>query len=373
MKEEIINSLAALRQKRGISAARLAAEVGISRQTVYAMESSSYVPNTAVALRLARALEVKLEELFALPEPVAAPKLPSEEVTLLPEDGAPQPGQPVQLCRIDRRMLASAPSPVLWYFPPSDGVVLGATTPGKARVQLFHGEDELRNRLLVGGCDPAISILARHAQAAGVELVLAHRNSSQALELLKRGYLHVAGTHLRDEASGESNLPVVGRIFPRRQIAVISFAVWEEGIVVARGNPKQIRGVEDFARPDVRIVNREPGAGSRALLDAHLKRLGIASRKVTGYENQIHGHLPAAWQVEAGAADACIATQAVARVFGLGFLPLVSERYDLAIRKQHLDMPAVQALLDILGRSQFRRALEGVGGYDTRSAGERRL
>jgi putative molybdopterin biosynthesis protein len=83
--------------------------------------------------------------------------------------------------------------------------------------------------------------------------------------------------------------------------------------------------------------------------------------------------LPAAWQVQSGGADACLATRAAARAFGLHFIPLVSERYDLVIKKQHLDLPRMQNLLDTLSRSGFRRELEGYGGYDTRVAGQRVL
>ena len=156
-------------------------------------------------------------------------------------------------------------------------------------------------------------------------------------------------------------------------MAVVSLAVWEEGLVLPPGNPKSIRSVADFARRDVRIVNRETGAGSRLLLDAHLDRLGLASRKVRGYDRLAGGHLPAAWQVRTGDADCCIATRAAARVFGLDFIPLVSARYDLAIRRQHLDYPPVAALLDTLNRTGFRRELEGLGGYDTSAAGRRQL
>src|SRR5579864_9806401 len=371
---EIENHLAQLRQKRGFSAAGLAHMVGISRQTIYAMEAGSYVPNTAMALKLARVLEVGVEDLFALPGDLPAPELRSEQVTLLPGSGNPLPGQPVQLCRVERRIMASAPSPVPWYFPASDAVVAGRPAEaGRTRVQIFHADEDFRNRILVAGCDPAISVLARHVQAAGIELVLAHRNSSQSLALLKEGCVHVAGTHLRDEASGESNIPEIGRIFPKNLVAVISFAVWEEGILTASGNPKGIRGIEDLARNDVCIANREKGAGSRLLLDSHLKRLKIDARTVAGYQHLASGHLPAAWQVLTGAADCCIATRAAARVFGLGFIPLVSERYDLAILRQHLNLPSIQTLLDTLARSRFRRELEGIGGYDTKAAGQRIL
>lgn len=371
---EIDNNLAKLRLKRGFGAAQLAKMVGVSRQTIYAMEAGSYVPNTALALKLARVLEAGVEELFSLAGDFPAAGLRTEQVLLLPGSDSPAAGQPVQLCRVDKRVVASAPSPVRWYFPASDAVVAGkAAARGRVRVQVFHADEEFRNRILVAGCDPAISVLARHLQAAGIELVLAHRNSSQALALLKEGCIHVAGTHLRDEPSGESNLPAIGRLFPKNAVAVITFAVWEEGIVTARGNPKAVRGIEDFARPDITIVNREPGAGARNLLDAHLKRRRIPRQSVRGYARVTQGHLPAAWQVLSGAADCCIATRAAARLFGLGFLPLVAERYDLAIRKPHLDLPGIQALLDALGRSAFRRELESLGGYDTTAAGRRML
>jgi putative molybdopterin biosynthesis protein len=371
---QIENNLARFRQKRGLTAAHLAKQIEVSRQTIYAMEAGSYVPNTAVALRLARVLEVAVEDLFALPGEVPTPDLRAEQVTLLPGSDVPQPGQPVQLCRVDKRIMASAPSPMRWYFPASDAVVAGKPAArGKTNVQVFHPGDEFQNRILVAGCDPGISVLARHVQPAGIELVLAHRNSSQSLKLLKDGCVHIAGTHLRDEKSGESNIPEIGRMFPKSSVAVISFAVWEEGIVTARGNPKNITGIEDLAQPATSIVNRETGAGSRNLLDSNLKRLNIDPRKIRGYGHIAPGHLPAAWQVLTGAADCCIATRAAARAFGLGFIPLVSERYDLAIRRQHLDLPGIQTLLDTLSRSNFRRELESLGGYDTKAAGQRML
>src|SRR5579862_6008158 len=233
---EIDTNLGKLRRQRGFSAIHLAATVGVSRQTIYAMEAGTYVPNTAVALRLARALDTTVEELFTLPEGIPAPNLHSERAVLLPGSAPLQAGQPVQLCRVEKRLMASAPSPVPWCFPATDAVVV-ADKPGregKTLVQIFQAEDDFTNRILVAGCDPGISVLSRHVQAAGIELVLAHRNSSQALALLKEGCVHIAGTHLKDEHSGESNLPAIRRLFPKNSVAVVAFAVWEEGIVTAR-------------------------------------------------------------------------------------------------------------------------------------------
>jgi len=369
----IENRLSQVRQKRGYSAAALAGKVGVSRQTIYAMEAGSYVPNTLVALRLARVLDVPVEELFSLED--ASPPAPSlKEVDVLPGGQTVEPGQPVQICRVDKRTVGVSPTPVAWYLPPADAVVIEPAVPGshrrKARVQLFQDEEQFGNRLLMAGCDPAMSVLARHLQKANIELVLAHRNSSQALDLLQTGNVHIAGSHLRDEATGESNLPQVRKLFPRGAAVVVAFAVWEEGIVVAKNNPKAIREIADFARKGVSLINREPGSGSRSLLDSSLKRLGIPSSKLRGYDQVAHGHLPAAWQVRTGFADCCVATRAAARVFGLDFVPLVSERYDLVIRKQHIALPAVQLLLDALNRNALRRELEGLGGYDTSGAGQ---
>ena len=279
-----------------------------------------------------------------------------------------QASQPVQLCRVGKRLMATPPSAIQWCLPATDAIMSGRT-----KAQIYNRDADFGNRILVAGCDPAISVLARHMQPAGIELVLAHRNSSQALSMLKNGVVHVAGTHLRDEATGQSNIPEIGRMFPKNAVGLFSFSVWEEGIVTATGNPKGVRGVDDFVRKDIRIVNREKGAGSRQLLDTQLKRLKVDKNRVSGYSDLAEGHLAAALKVRTGAADCCIATRAAARLFGLGFIPLISERYDLAIRRQHLALPSIQILLDTLSRSGFRRDLEGIGGYDAKSSGQRML
>jgi molybdate-binding protein/DNA-binding XRE family transcriptional regulator len=364
------SSLAQFRLKRGLSAIELAKKIGVSRQTIYAMETGTYVPNTLLALRLAQALEVKVEDLFQIEN--AEPPARSEAVDLLPAEQEAQPGLPVQLCQVEDRLVAVLPAPTAWSLPPADAVLVEAGKwPGRARAQLFHEEKQFRKRLLIAGCDPGISVLLRHLQREGVEAIVAYRNSSQSLDLLKKSFVHIAGSHLRDEATGESNLPAVRKYFPKGTVAVISYAIWEEGMVVARGNPKNIKSITDLARKDVVIVNREPGSGSRLMLDSHLQRVGVSPRAVKGYQHIAVGHLPAAWQVKSGGADCCLATKTAACVFGLDFIPLASERYDLVIRKENLSLPGVQILLDTLGRTAFRRELEGLGGYDTRIAGDR--
>jgi molybdate-binding protein len=128
--------------------------------------------------------------------------------------------------------------------------------------------------------------------------------------------------------------------------------------------------VADLAKKSVSIVNREKGAGSRELLDNQLREAGIRPEQVRGYDREALGHLPAAIAVSLGEGDACIATRSAARAFGLHFIPLATERYDLAVRRAHARTPAVEALIDALNRAAIRRKLELMAGYDTSHTGD---
>ena len=292
----------------------------------------------------------------------------------MPGCASSSPGARIQLCRIDEKLIASAPPAVQWHFSPSDGSVASYAPNNKVNLQvLFHAEHEYRNRISIAGCDPAVSVLARHVQLAGIELIQSQRNSSQSLDLLREGYVHIAGSHLYDQSTGESNLPSVKKTFPKNSAAIVSFAEWRQGFLARKGNPKDIKSATDLSRKDISIVNREPGSGSRALLNAELTRSGISEARVRGYDQLAEGHLAAAWHVHCGLADCCVATEAAARAFDLDFLPLTTERYDLVIRRRHLELPGIQIVFDTLNRSSFRRELEGLGGYCTRSTGSRMM
>src|ERR1700743_1069746 len=168
---EIDTTLGKLRRKRGLSAIQLAASVGVKRQTIYAIEAGTYVPNTVVALRLAKALGSTVEELFALADTALAPEFRSQQVPLLPDSDIPVTGQAVQLCQVDKRLMAALPSPIPWYLPATDAVVAKSSgRSGKPGVRIFKPEGDFSNRILVAGCDPGISVLSRHVQPAGIEL-----------------------------------------------------------------------------------------------------------------------------------------------------------------------------------------------------------
>ena len=140
---------------------------------------------------------------------------------------------------------------------------------------------------------------------------------------------------------------------------------------MARGNPKEIRAVDDLTRKNVTFINRQPGSGSRLLIDKLLREAGVGHASVQGYSRVAAGHLAAAYAVVSGDADCCLATRSAARAFDLGFVPLRSERYDFVFRTGALETPAVQTFMDVLQRAALRRKLETLAGYDTSKTGTR--
>jgi putative molybdopterin biosynthesis protein len=371
---EIQNNLARLRTKRGLKASQLAVEAGVSRPTIYAIEAGTYVPNTAVSLKLARILEAPVEEIFHIEPEV---NIPAEvaEATVLDDPESMQPGQPLRLCSVNGHVVAVPTEQGTWGLSPMDATLISSIPDkrhtGNANVRIFGNGWNDPNRILIAGCDPSASLLAHALQRQGYELVIAYKNSSRALELLHEGLVHIAGTHLVDKATGKTDLKAITTMFPRNSVAVFSYAMWQEGLVVAQNNPKKIFSIRDLTRKDVRITNREPGAGCRRLLDDLLAKHGIASSELKGYERVTVGHLPAARLVHSGEVDCCIGTEAGARALGLDFIPLAQKPYHLVIRLKQLKLPPVQALLETLARASFRREVEASVGYEMRTAGDR--
>jgi putative molybdopterin biosynthesis protein len=371
---EIRNSLAQLRVKRGLGAAQLAAEVGVSRQTVYAIEAGTYVPNTSVSLKLARVLETTVEEIFQL-EPEDQPTDATAEAMVLGDTESLQPGQPLRLCAVNDHLVAVSPELGQWGLPSTDAILLstvhGERRKAKSKVRIIGNGWKNPARIVIAGCDPSASILENSLQRQGCELVIAYENSSGALELLRDGFVHIAGTHLVDKVTGKTDLLPITNIFPRNSVAVFSYAMWQEGFVVAKNNPKKIFGIPDLARKDVRITNREHGAGCRRLLDDLLKENNISVNQVKGYDQATAGHIPAARLVQSGEVDCCVGTQAGARALGLDFVALTQKPYHVVIRRKQLDLPPIQTLIETLGRSSFRREIEASVGYDMSTSGDR--
>jgi putative molybdopterin biosynthesis protein len=368
-KTRVQSRLADIRKSRGVGASDLARRVHVSRQTIYAIEAGTYVPNTEVALNLARELEVTVDELFLLQEGI--PTAPDSLAAELLSAAAPVKGQPVRVCQIGSRWVSVPVTASPYLLPEADGIVQRTgKTAGRADLVVFSKEEASQKRLVLAGCDPATGLLAHMVEKiSGVEIVSAAASSKLALTWLSEGKVHIAGSHLEDPKTGEFNLPYIRKQFPDEDFIVITFARWEEGFVVAAGNPKRIRKIEDLARKNVKFANREAGSGSRGLLDQLMQTAKMDAQKVQGYNRIAHGHLAAAYCVVSREADVCLATRSAAQTFGLDFVPLHSERYDLVMRKRTAELPAVKAFLDVLQRATLRRKLEVLAGYDTSQTG----
>jgi len=226
---------------------------------------------------------------------------------------------------------------------------------------------------VIAGCDPAIYLAGdylRRRPAAGM-LVGWSMGSAAAIEALKRREVHVAGLHVVDARTGESNLPYVRRNLKGQDVTVVTFASWQQGLMVKKGNPKHLRRVEDLARKDITIANRETGAGARLLLDQKLAVAGLTGRQVNGYQRVAGSHLEVARLIAEGQADAGIGTPAVAQLRGLDFIELQTERYDLVIPTPYVSLHrGVADLLDMITSRTFRAEVEALGGYDMRETGK---
>ena len=354
-----------IRKRRGISAADLAQRAGVSRQTIYAIEDGSFVPNTTVSLQLSRALDVRVEDIFFIGEEPASESIRADLLT----DDSVSEGQLVRVCRVHDRLTAVPISFLPSYLPSADGFI-ETRTKRIASIKSVTGLPDDGKRLLLAGCDPALSLLNDELHSSGIEIISVPCSSRCALQWLKQGRVHAAGSHLLDHITGDYNVPIIRRLLPSGSVRVVTFAIWEQGLVVRHGNPKSIRSIADLAAKGVTIINREKGSGSRDLLDTGLQESGVQPEQVKGYGSIAQGHLAAAYAVAGGTADCCIAPRSASRRFGLGFIPLAVERFDLSFTHATLELPAAKALLDVLNRSHLRRKLQGIAGYDTEHTGE---
>ncbi len=225
-----------------------------------------------------------------------------------------------------------------------------------------------------GSHDLALEALWAQARRRFPPLAIEPRyvGSLDGLLALLHGEVELAGAHLLDEESGEYNLPILRRLFIGVPLSVISLAEREQGLIVAKGNPKRIQSLAGLARAGVRFVNRQAGSGTRALLDHHLHRQALNPAEIDGYSRVVPTHLAVAAAVGEGSADAGLGIRAASRAFDLDFVPLARERYDLILGTADGERAPLREILSVLRSAEFRQVVEQIGGYDTSSTGEER-
>lgn len=380
--DHIENRLRSRRTAKALSQATLAGMAGVTRQAISAIEANQYLPTTAVALRLANALNARVEDLFRL-EPTED-SIHGELVG--PRAGYQRDAAPlrVKVARIGKRVIlrpVATLGDVLNFTSPADGLIMpksravagrAPSARQKVEVRLLRDRQTVEKEIVVAGCDPSIFLLGEYVRRREdrVSVVGWSMGSTAAIETLKRGEVHAAGIHIVDQRSGEANVPYLRRHLRGRAMTVVTFATWEEGFMVRPGHPKGIRAVADLARKDVTLVNREPGAGARLLLDHELAKAGMPHRRIRGYNRIASSHLEVARMIAEGQADVGVGVGSAARLLGLHFLPIQQERYDLVLPTAYLDLhPHLSVLLDVLVSRAFRTEVDALGGYDTRETG----
>jgi len=226
--------------------------------------------------------------------------------------------------------------------------------------------------IFIGSHDPGLDVLADHMgrRQAGLTLSITHLGSLGGLMALQKGECHLTGIHLLDPETGTYNLPYIRKYLPGQRLSLVNLALREQGLMVKKGNPKGIKGIEDLVREDIRFVNRQSGAGTRLLLDHRLSTLGISPSRIKDYRREVFTHMAVAALVKSGGADCGLGILGAARALGLEFIPLAKEQYDLLIPRQYIEMPWAVTLLAVLRDTGFKDALTALGGYDCTRTGE---
>jgi putative molybdopterin biosynthesis protein len=233
--------------------------------------------------------------------------------------------------------------------------------------ELIIPQDEHRPVIVFSGShDLAVELLTR-LLSPHLDVLTLPIGSLDGLVALRQNLCHLSGAHLLDPG-GEYNLPFVRHFFPDRPMQVITLAHREQGLMTAPGNPKAIHSLSDLARQDVTFINRNTGSGTRLWLDRQLQEAGIAVNQIKGYAQAVSTHTACAEAVHSLHADVALGLQASARQFGLDFLPLFHERYDL-IYTQELSH-RLEPLMDTIQTLGFRRGVNALTGYDTTHTGE---
>src|SRR5215208_6679873 len=313
-------------------------------------------------------------------------------------EGAPPPVSPVAQARLARKLastmgmddwvrvrlgrvggqLVATPLPrgagVLTSLVRADGLLVvpaeleGHHAGEEVSVRLLRGVGEIERTIVATGShDLVLDLAASTLRERDPRLTLASSNvgSLGGLTALRDGLCHVAGSHLLDPESGEYTLPYVSRLLPGRDVSIVRLVHREQGLIVAPGNPTGTTSIEDVADRGLRYVNRQRGAGTRVLFDHELARRGISSEAIVGYEREEHTHLAVAAAVAAGRADCGLGVLAAARAFGLDFVPVAQEPYDLVFEPD----PILDPLWALLESEDFRAAVTNLGGYDTTEMG----
>ena len=351
------------RQARGLSQQQLAGMAAVTRQAVSAVESGHSDPSLRVALALSRTLGMTVEDLFGPGNPVD----PVQARPVAPVGGD---GSRVVLATVADTFVAlplRGDTVNKAGFGPAGGLVVGGGTGASIAVRPIGPP---KPTLVVAGCDPALPLLETPLALLDPPVGFAWWpcGNAEAVRLAAVGLVHVAGVHQAEDqpdrtsrAGGATGIPGGAE--------VVGFTSWREGLVIRPGT--QVAGLGDVARHGLRLVNREPGAQARAVLDCERLRLRLEEADLPGYDSRAAGHLQVAAAVAGRLADAGVSSEPAALAYGLAFIPLADERFNLVLPAKHAASREVQGLLKVLASPWLLAQLASLPGYDPSGCGER--
>jgi len=280
----------------------------------------------------------------------------------------------VAVGRVGDKLLAaplSRGAGVITSLVQADGLALiprgtqGLEAGEKVKVHLYRSRAEIERTIFcIGSHDLTLDLMSQFLAEHDRRLASANVGSQGGLVALRRGEAHLAGSHLLDPETGEYNISYIRQYMPNIPVKVIALVGREQGLIVKRGNPKRIRSLADLTRPQVQFVNRQRGAGTRVLLDYHLKLISIVPERIVGYSQEEYTHLGVAAAIASGRADCGLGIAAAAQALDLDFVPLFHERYDLVIPKEHAESDLLAPLFGLLADRRFREAVSQLTGYD---------
>jgi molybdate-binding protein/DNA-binding XRE family transcriptional regulator len=354
----------------GLSQQELADLVGVSRQTLSAIEAGRQSPSTTLALKLARSLRCEVEDLFALSdrEQLEIELVSSdftnktlEQVTL---------GQRVTVARVGERYVAHV-------LPNSSSRASDALLSCKAdrhrqlTAQTLQAKTEIDAHILVAGCAPLLELMAQHSdrQRRQGKMTWLSCNTERALQLLERAQVHAAGMHQSEDSTGATNQHLL-RNFQGISLKVINLTRWRQGILVDSRNTKGIHGLADLRRKGLRIARREKGSQAARLLEQISSNPSAPRRNLCIEGPVVTTHKQVAQLVAWGAVDAGIAVESMALAFGLKFIPLSEERFDIVVRQDDTYDASTTQILNVLHERRFREEAAQLPGYDLSLSGQ---
>jgi putative molybdopterin biosynthesis protein len=210
----------------------------------------------------------------------------------------------------------------------------------------------------IGSHDVVMDLIADE-----INLSSTHTGSMGGVSALKKGQTHLAPVHVLDENNGLYNEVLLEKYFKNEDVVLIKGVQREQGLILPKGNPKNIEGLSDLLKKEVNFINRQRGAGTRILLDYLLKKEGLDSSEINGYEREATTHMACATAVESGSADVALGIRAAAQVMDLDFIPIGFEDYDFLVRKETLSDNRMKIFLSFISSSKFKEKIESLGGY----------